>query len=800
MKRQPRILAGTAIGLLMASAPLGAYPLQGGVASGSLHGAPLVLAQAACAEGQSAEQCAQGGAEQPKKNKRQQQQSESAPAAEQAAPAESDQKPRKKRQEQQQMDNGQSGEAAPAEQQFKPRKKRDQQQQMEAAPADQGAQPATNEQQLKPRKKRDQQQQIEAAPADQGGQPATNDQQPRKKRNSQVAPAEQPADQLAPSTDNQQQQGNQLRKKRKQQTEGATTEQPAGQAAPADQAAPANDNQQGGNQLRKKHKQNQQSETTPAEQTQTNEPAKKPSPTGEPVPQAKPLQNGEQPAQGEQTQDQKKRGKKPVGEQPATGQQPATGEQPATGTQQPTTGEQTLGRKQLGKKPLTEQPTTGEQPATGQQPATGEQPANGNQPANNNQPANGGKAAQGETANPNEAPVLDSQKDAVRKHRVRNDSAQNGGAQTGGAQTGNAQTGNGQTANQTGQQQGGEQAQRPAPIDQGPPPTDDKTAQQAIRPEKIVPVDQEKGKRIDLTPEQVVRERRRPQGADVVKQFGDRVILQFNNQTFVESNEAPRITRGARDVYYEDLSGGRTRETVERSNGIRVVTIRNRYGDVIQRSRIMPDGREYILSYVDEQQYQGDGDWRDPGDDLPPMRLTIPQRDYILNSEDVESDDDYYTFLEQPPVERVQRLYSIDEVKRSARVRDIARRIDLDTLNFDFGSATISDTEVQKLDGVASAMEKLLKKNPAETFLIEGHTDAVGTPEANLALSDRRAEAVAEALTNAFGIPAENLTTQGYGEEYLKVNTPGPNRENRRVAIRRITSLVAPVASNSDQQ
>ncbi|RUW86810.1 OmpA family protein, partial [Mesorhizobium sp. M8A.F.Ca.ET.059.01.1.1] len=122
---------------------------------------------------------------------------------------------------------------------------------------------------------------------------------------------------------------------------------------------------------------------------------------------------------------------------------------------------------------------------------------------------------------------------------------------------------------------------------------------------------------------------------------------------------------------------------------------------------------------------------------------------------------------------------------------------DLDTLNFEFGSSSISDTEVQKLEGVANAMEKLLKKNPAETFLIEGHTDAVGTPEANLALSDRRAEAVAEALTNAFGIPPENLTTQGYGEEYLKVDTSAPNRENRRVAIRRITSLVAPVASNN---
>ncbi|RWE89648.1 MAG: OmpA family protein, partial [Mesorhizobium sp.] len=422
-------------------------------------------------------------------------------------------------------------------------------------------------------------------------------------------------------------------------------------------------------------------------------------------------------------------------------------------------------------------------------PVTGEQPVTGNQPANNNQPAAGGNAAQGETANPNEAPVLDSQKDAFRKRR---------GGQNGGAQNDNGQAGNGQNANQAGQQ-GGEQAQQPAPVDQGPPPSDDKSAQQAIKPERIVPVDQEKGKRIELTPEQIVRERRRPQGADVVKQFGDRVILQFNNQTFVESNEAPRITRGARDVYYEDLSGGRTREIVERDNGVRIITIRNRNGDVIRRSRITPDGREYVLTYVDERYYNDVDEWRDPGDELPPMRLTIPRRDYILDSEEVEDPDEYYTFLEQPPVERVQRLYSIDEVKRSARVRDIARRIDLDTLNFDFGSATISDTEVQKLDGVASAMEKLLKKNPAETFLIEGHTDAVGTPEANLALSDRRAEAVAEALTNAFGIPAENLTTQGYGEEYLKVNTPGPNRENRRVAIRRITSLVAPVASNSEQ-
>ncbi|MEO5757355.1 MAG: OmpA family protein, partial [Mesorhizobium sp.] len=310
---------------------------------------------------------------------------------------------------------------------------------------------------------------------------------------------------------------------------------------------------------------------------------------------------------------------------------------------------------------------------------------------------------------------------------------------------------------------------------------------------KIAPVTDEKGTRRDKAPD--VQAPERPKGADVLTEIGGRIIIQFNNQTIVESNEAPRMNRGAKDVYYEDLPGGRTRETIVRDNGNQIVTIRNRYGDVIQRSRITADGREYVLSYVDERYYQDVHDWRDPGDDLPPIQLTIPRNEYILDSELVEDQGDYYTFLKQPPVEKVQRLYSVEEVKRSARVRDIARRVDLDTLNFESGSASISDSEVKKLQGVADAMERLLKKNPAETFLIEGHTDAVGSDNANLALSDQRAEAVAEALTKSFGIPPENLTTQGYGERYLKVNTTEPERQNRRVAVRRITPLVAPVAS-----
>jgi len=76
---------------------------------------------------------------------------------------------------------------------------------------------------------------------------------------------------------------------------------------------------------------------------------------------------------------------------------------------------------------------------------------------------------------------------------------------------------------------------------------------------------------------------------------------------------------------------------------------------------------------------------------------------------------------------------------------------------------------------------------PSEVFLIEGHTDAVGSDIDNLSLSDRRAESVALVLSEQFGVPAENLTTQSYREQYLKVPMQGPERTNRRVTVRRIS-------------
>jgi outer membrane protein OmpA-like peptidoglycan-associated protein len=341
------------------------------------------------------------------------------------------------------------------------------------------------------------------------------------------------------------------------------------------------------------------------------------------------------------------------------------------------------------------------------------------------------------------------------------------------------------------------EGEQPAPAEQpaeaAPPPESDEEAQaEEARPERIESITVEEGQRIERPRD--FREERR-EDVEIVREVGDRYIVEFNNNIYVESPDRERLVVDAREVYYEELPRGRTREVIVRPDGTRVVTIRNRYGDILRRSKFTPDDREVVLVYVDERDYDRVLEWRDPGADLPPLRLTIPEEEYILDAEAVEDPEAYYTFLEQPPVERVERTYSIAEVKRSARIRDKVRRVDLDTINFEFGSAEIAESEIADLEGVAQAMERLLEQNPAETFLIEGHTDAVGTDVANLALSDRRAEAVATALSGSFGIPPENLAPQGYGEQYLKVNTEGPERENRRVAIRRITPLVAPVAS-----
>lgn len=544
----------------------------------------------------------------------------------------------------------------------------------------------------------------------------------------------------------------------------------------------------------------------------------------------------EQPAQADQPPPEQPAAEQPAAEQPEQQAEPA----------QPPSPEETVDRARKRKKQLQEQGQGDQQPmeppSDVQPPAQAEQPqaepaqqdAGQDQPrkrrkrqsdqAEGQPPAEGGQPPAQAEQPQTEPTQQDAGQDQPRKRRKHQGDqaegqppAEGGQAQGGQAQGGDAEpiqpppqaadvSGDAQpqedqsTVEQQLEAQGdGEQAHRVRKLrdqlmDQlqqvigGPPPSDQDAS--GGRPRR------------DHADEGGRRHRRdrdywdhAEEEGNVVERRGNRVIIDLGNgQLSVQPtvpDEGERLLYGARDVEVQDLPHGQTRTIVYRDNGTQIVTVRDRYGDIVSRTKVLRNGREIVL--FDNRFDERDDNRRGPPPvlvDVPPPRVTIPRDRYIVDLGRA-SDDQIRSTLLAPPVQRVQRAYTLDEVLNNQQVRAYSPRIDLDTITFDFGSATIGNDQMSSLLRLGDVMEQVIADNPDEVYLIEGHTDAVGSDKDNLILSDRRAEAVATALSQNFDIPPENLVTQGYGEEYLKVDTQGPERKNRRATIRRLTQLLS---------
>jgi outer membrane protein OmpA-like peptidoglycan-associated protein len=276
----------------------------------------------------------------------------------------------------------------------------------------------------------------------------------------------------------------------------------------------------------------------------------------------------------------------------------------------------------------------------------------------------------------------------------------------------------------------------------------------------------------------------------VIEEPGNRVIVKEGGKTTIRHDETERLRRTARDVRREKRPDGTTLTIAVRPGGIEVYSVFDKDGRLERRYRRERDGREVNL--IDNRRRSGQRR-RGGADfvlDLRPPRIGIPRDRYIVEY-DGASEEDIYDALMAPPVEDLEYGYTLDEVRYNRNLRDRMRRIDLDTVNFAFGSWEVAPSQYDKLARVARAINRILDRRPDEMILVEGHTDAVGSDIDNLTLSDRRAEEVAYILTETFEVPPENLVTQGYGEEFLKVDTLAAERANRRVAVRRITPLLA---------
>ncbi len=89
----------------------------------------------------------------------------------------------------------------------------------------------------------------------------------------------------------------------------------------------------------------------------------------------------------------------------------------------------------------------------------------------------------------------------------------------------------------------------------------------------------------------------------------------------------------------------------------------------------------------------------------------------------------------------------------------IGKPIPIDNIFFEFGKADLTAESEKSLRGLV----KMLIDNPNITIEISAHTDCIGTDEANMELSSRRAQSVVDFLIKS-GIVADRLTAKGYGE------------------------------------
>jgi outer membrane protein OmpA-like peptidoglycan-associated protein len=116
-----------------------------------------------------------------------------------------------------------------------------------------------------------------------------------------------------------------------------------------------------------------------------------------------------------------------------------------------------------------------------------------------------------------------------------------------------------------------------------------------------------------------------------------------------------------------------------------------------------------------------------------------------------------------------------------------APRTTSDEIYFDAGSARLTNIAKAILDGVALRMKNDLNS----TAVITGFSDNVGTEEANLDISRRRAEAAKEYLVTRHGIDPARITTEGKGsaEPAYDNSTPEGRAKNRRALI--VVTLVS---------
>jgi len=137
---------------------------------------------------------------------------------------------------------------------------------------------------------------------------------------------------------------------------------------------------------------------------------------------------------------------------------------------------------------------------------------------------------------------------------------------------------------------------------------------------------------------------------------------------------------------------------------------------------------------------------------------------------------------------RKTRSLSLGEREEIAELATAKPKIDLD-IQFEYNSARISQASLPAVQELGKALSTPELKG--STFVVAGHTDAIGGDAFNQDLSERRADTIKRYLTDKYGIAGADLVTVGYGKSKLKDPTAPTSAVNRRVQVVNLNSKTA---------
>jgi|TARA_R100001377_G_scaffold79086_1_gene57149 peptidoglycan-associated lipoprotein len=155
---------------------------------------------------------------------------------------------------------------------------------------------------------------------------------------------------------------------------------------------------------------------------------------------------------------------------------------------------------------------------------------------------------------------------------------------------------------------------------------------------------------------------------------------------------------------------------------------------------------------------------------------TDEQSQVDTNAQVTQNAEDARKAQEAVQVTAAKRAAEIEEQKR----QELAQLRSEHIVYFDFDVSNVNE----QYSAILDAHAKFLNANSDVKVLIEGHADERGTPEYNIALSERRAKSVVTYLEN-MGVAAGQLTVVSYGEEkpMVKDRSESAFAKNRRAVL-----------------